>query len=120
MDGAPGDDDRIARDAQVQIAVTQNDRILRRKHLVELASNEQRSGLIDRISDDGKLLYAVHVPADLADHNLDVVAYVPRLLTQSFAAAERLVVEQFRSVREGRFDDRRFATAFREGLKARC
>jgi zinc protease len=74
-----------------------------------LLSNEQRSGLIDRISDGGKVLFAVHVPADLADHNLDVVAYVPRLVTQSFRGAERLVLEQFRRVRDGEFDDATFA-----------
>jgi predicted Zn-dependent peptidase len=82
-----------------------------------LLSNEQRSGLIDRLSDDGKVLLAMVVPADFADHNLDVVAYAPRLLTQSFRAAEKLVVAQFRRVAEGRFDDRTFA-ALKEGLLA--
>lgn len=80
-----------------------------------LLSNAQRSGLIDRISDEGKVLYAVHVPADLADHNLDVVAYVPRLLTQSFRRAERLVAEQFRRIAEGHFDDAHFE-ALKQGL----
>ncbi len=80
-----------------------------------LLSNEQRSGLIDRLSDEGKMLYAVHVPADLADHNLDVVAYVPRLLTQSFGGAERLVLAQFKRIRDGAFDDSQFV-ALREAL----
>jgi zinc protease len=80
-----------------------------------LLSNEQRSGLIDRLSDDGRVLFAVHIPADLADHNLDVVAYVPRLVTQTFRGAERLVLEQFRRVRDGEFDDATFA-ALKEGL----
>jgi predicted Zn-dependent peptidase len=82
-----------------------------------LLSNEQRSGLVDRLSDDGKVLLAMYVPADLADHNLDVVAYAPRLLTQSFRAAEKLVLAQFRRVAEGRFDERTFA-ALKEGLLA--
>lgn len=80
-----------------------------------LLSNEQRSGWIDRLSDEGKVLYAVHVPADLADHNLDVVAYVPRVLGQSFRNAERLITEQFRRIAEGRFDDARFE-ALKQGL----
>jgi len=82
-----------------------------------LLTNEQRSGLIDRLADDGQLLYAMYVPAELVDTNLDVVAYVPRLLTQSFRGAERLVTEQFRRVRDGEFDDRSFL-ALKEGLIA--
>jgi zinc protease len=82
-----------------------------------LLTNEQRSGFIDRISDDGKLLYAMHVPADFADTNLDVVAYVPRLLTQTFRGAERLVLDQFRKIRDGEFDDRTFS-ALKQGLLA--
>ena len=73
-----------------------------------LLSNEQRSGLVDRLSDDGKVLLAMHVPADLADSNLDVVAYAPRLLTQSFAGAERLVLRQFERIAKGEFDDAEF------------
>jgi zinc protease len=82
-----------------------------------LLTNEQRSGLIDRLSDEGKLLYAMYVPAELVDTNLDVVAYVPRLLSQSFRGAERLVSEQFRKVRDGEFDDRSFL-ALKQGLLA--
>ena len=80
-----------------------------------LLSNEQRSGLVDRLSDDGKLLYALHVPADFTDHNLDVVAYVPRLVTQTFRGAESLVAAQFRKIADGDFDDAQFF-ALKEGL----
>ncbi len=80
-----------------------------------LLSNDQRSGLVDRLSDEGKVLLAMHVPADLADDNLDVVAYAPRLLTQSFRGAERLVLRQFARIAAGDFDDRDFE-ALRTGL----
>ncbi len=82
-----------------------------------LLSNAQRSGLIDRLSDDGALLFAVHVPADLVDTNLDVVAYIPRILTQSFRGAERKVLAQFQKIRDGEFDEGTFA-ALKEGLIA--
>ncbi|MBC8070208.1 MAG: insulinase family protein, partial [Deltaproteobacteria bacterium] len=71
-----------------------------------LLSNEQRSGLIDRLPDDGKLLIAFYVPADFADHNLDVVAFAPRLLSQSFRGAEQLVLRQFERIADGEFDER--------------
>lgn len=80
-----------------------------------LLANEQRSGLIDRLSDGGELLFAVHVPADLADTNLDVVAYIPRLVFQTFRGAERKILEQFRKIRDGEFDERTFA-ALKQGL----
>ena len=82
-----------------------------------LLANEQRSGLIDRLSDEGKLLFAVHVPADLAETNLDVVAYIPRILTQSFRRAEKLVLAQFGRIRDGEFDEAVFV-ALKEGLIA--
>jgi zinc protease len=59
----------------------------------------------------------MHVPADLADTNLDVVAYIPRLLTQTFRGAERRVLAQFAKIRDGEFDDRTFA-ALKQGLLA--
>ena len=82
-----------------------------------LLTNEQRSGFIDRLSDEGQLLYAMYVPAELVDTNLDVVAYLPRLISQTFRGAERLVSEQFRRVRAGEFDDRSFL-ALKQGLLA--
>lgn len=82
-----------------------------------LLTNEQRSGLIDRLSDQGKLLYAMYVPAELVDTNLDVVAYLPRLLTQTFRGAERLVSAQFHKIRDGEFDDASFL-ALKQGLLA--
>jgi len=80
-----------------------------------LLTNEQRSGFIDRLSDEGKVLLAMHVPADFADHNVDVIAYVPRLITQSFRGAERLMRKQFRRVADGDFDEATL-DALRNGL----
>ncbi|MEM6296191.1 MAG: insulinase family protein, partial [Myxococcota bacterium] len=79
----------------------------------QLLSNEQRSGLVDNASDGGKLLFALHVPADFADHNLDVVVYVPRLLSQTFAGAERAASAPFEAIARGEFDDATF-----EAIKA--
>ncbi|MCA9656321.1 MAG: insulinase family protein [Myxococcales bacterium] len=80
-----------------------------------LLSNAQRSGFIDRLSDDGTLLFAVHVPADLAEHNLDVIAYLPRVVFQTFGGAERRVSDEIARVAAGDFDDATF-DALKEGL----
>jgi len=78
-----------------------------------LLSNPQRSGLIDRASDGGKLLYALHLPADFADHNLDAIVYVPRLVTQTFRGAEKAASAPFEAVARGEFDVEAF-----EAIKA--
>ncbi len=80
-----------------------------------LLTNDQRTGLIDRLADDGRLLYAMYIPAELVDTNLDVVAYLPRLISQTFRGAERLVTRQFQRIRDGDFDDRSFL-ALKAGL----
>lgn len=79
----------------------------------QLLSNPQRSGLVDRASDGGKLLYALHLPADFADHNLDAVIYVPRIVTQSFRGAERVASAPFEALAAGDFDESTF-----QGIKA--
>ncbi len=79
----------------------------------QLLSNAQRSGLVDRASDGGKLLYALHLPADFADHNLDAVIYVPRIVTQSFRGAERVASAPFEAIVAGAFDEATF-----QGIKA--
>ncbi|MCR9164230.1 MAG: M16 family metallopeptidase [Nannocystaceae bacterium] len=73
-----------------------------------LLSNPQRSGLVDRASDGGRLLFALHLPADFADHNLDAVVYVPRLLTQTFRGAEAVATEPFSAIAAGEFDEATF------------
>lgn len=80
-----------------------------------LLSNEQRTGLIDGLAEDGKVLLAVHVPADFAEVNLDAVAYLPRLVTQTFAGAERAVLSTFARLGKGDFDDETFE-ALKQGL----
>lgn len=81
----------------------------------QLLSNPQRSGLVDRASDGGKLLYALHLPADFAEHNLDAVIYVPRIVTQSFRGAERVASAPFEALAAGEFDEATFA-AIKAGL----
>lgn len=76
-----------------------------------LLSNPNRSGLVDRVSDGGKLLYALHFRGDFADHNLDAVVYVPRVLTQTFRGAERVASEPFEAIASGAFDDSAFDAA---------
>ena len=53
------------------------------------------------------MLIAMHVPADFSDHNIDVVAYVPRIVTQTFRRAEKLVLAAVRQDQARRVRRRR-------------
>ncbi|MFO7562098.1 MAG: insulinase family protein [Enhygromyxa sp.] len=82
----------------------------------ELLFNEQDSGFIDELVREGKLLIALPFPLDFADHGLDVLFFAPRILGQSFKNAEKQVLEQYRRVARGEFDERRML-AIRDGLR---
>jgi predicted Zn-dependent peptidase len=71
----------------------------------ELLYNEQGSGLIDRLVDEGKLLITFPFPLDNAEHGLEIIFFAPRILSQSFRNAENLIRDQFARVAQGEFDD---------------
>jgi zinc protease len=82
----------------------------------ELLSNEQGSGFIDTLVSDGKILIALPFPLELADHGFDIVFFAPRIFGQSFKRAEALVLEQFRRVARGEFDEAKML-AIRDALR---
>ena len=82
----------------------------------ELLSNEQGSGYLDLLVDDGKLLFVLPFPLDFAEHNFDIVFFVPRILGQTFKGAEKLVLEQYGRIARGEFDEQRML-ALRDGLR---
>jgi predicted Zn-dependent peptidase len=71
----------------------------------ELLYNEQGSGLIDELVDEGKLLIALPFPLDHAAHGLELVFYAPRIVFQSFARAERLLAGAYDRVARGEFEE---------------
>ena len=81
----------------------------------ELLANDQGSGYIDTLVSDGKILIALPFPLSFADHGLDIVFFAPRILGQSFKNAEQRVLEQYRRIARGDFDEQRML-AIRDGL----
>jgi predicted Zn-dependent peptidase len=71
----------------------------------ELLYNEQSSGLLDRLVEDGDLLIVFPFPQDLSDHALELIFYAPKIIGQSFRRAEKLVLEQFEKIESGQFDE---------------
>jgi zinc protease len=81
----------------------------------ELLYNEQGSGLIDDLVDQGKLLIALPLPLDHAEHGLELVFYAPRLLFQSFGRAEHLIEGAYDRIAAGDFDEAKM-DALRDNL----
>lgn len=82
----------------------------------ELLSNDQGSGFIDELVNDGKVLVALPLALDLADHGFDILFFAPRILGQTFKGAEKKVLAQYARVAEGEFDEQRML-ALRDGLR---
>jgi predicted Zn-dependent peptidase len=70
----------------------------------ELLTNDQGSGLLDRLVDQGKLLILYAFPQDLHEHGLDVYFFAPRVLGQSFRRAEQLVLREVARLARGDVD----------------
>lgn len=71
----------------------------------ELLFNEQSSGFINKLEDEGKVLMAHWFVQNFADHNLNVVMFAPRILGQTFKSAEQRVLEQCHRIARGEFDE---------------
>lgn len=70
-----------------------------------LLTNPQQSGFLDNLARDGGVLLTQAVPIPLHDHGIQLVAFAPRIVFQSFASAERRVRAQFERLKRGDFDD---------------
>nr|WP_255216135.1 M16 family metallopeptidase [Pseudenhygromyxa sp. WMMC2535] len=71
----------------------------------ELLYNEQGSGMLDALVDEGRLLITLPFPLDHAEHGLELVFYAPRLIFQRFARAEALITGAYARVAAGDFDE---------------
>ena len=72
--------------------------------LSQLLSNEQGSGLLDRLADDNGVLFAQAVHMDLHEHDGLVIVHVPRVVTQTFVGAERTIRKVLERIARGEID----------------
>ena len=81
-----------------------------------LLFNEQGSGFIDALMDEGKILIALPYIQELADHGLDTVFFAPKILGQTFKKAESRVLDAFHRIGRGEFEETKML-ALRDGLR---
>ena len=70
-----------------------------------LFNNSSRTGLLDRLSVENKILSANVFPLGGIDHGGLGFQFLPKLVFQSFRSAENLVLDEINKVRNGEFDE---------------
>lgn len=75
------------------------------KVIATLCNNETQSGLLDKLSADGKVMAAQAIPMSLNDHGAFALFMVPKIIGQKTAEAEKLVLEQLDRIKKGDYPD---------------
>lgn len=71
-----------------------------------ILSNSGETGLLDKLVLDNKLMAAQYIPlGQNNDYGSSVFLFVPKILGQSLENAETLIMSEFDSLRNGKFDD---------------
>lgn len=76
-----------------------------------LLSNSEGSGLIDNLSNEGKISYGGLLPMEYNDYSASILFFVPKIIGQSFEEADALIDAQLEKLRKGEFDDQFFEGA---------
>lgn len=76
--------------------------------MCNLLSNANQTGLIDRLTVDGKLLMTYVLPLTYNDHGGLMIAVVPKIFGQSIKKAEELVWNEINKIKKGYFDESLF------------
>ena len=74
----------------------------------QLLTNESKTGLVDQLVVDGKIMEAGAFNMDYVDIGGANFFFMPKLLLQSISKAEKLVVGQIQKLKSGDFDDEFF------------
>jgi zinc protease len=70
-----------------------------------LLSNQSETGLLDKLTQDGKVLVAQSMPFHYHDDGAEIIFVVPKIIGQSFNKAERLVFSELAKLQSGDFSD---------------
>ena len=71
----------------------------------KILSNENQTGLLDKLSMDNKLIAAVNFPMEMNDYGASVFFIVPKIVGQSLESAEKLVLTELDKLKKGEFED---------------
>lgn len=75
---------------------------------VQLLSNMEGTGLLDRLADEGEVMGAGLEQLPYNDYGLSLVFYIPKLVGQSLETAEEIVQKRLQQLLNGEFDETYF------------
>lgn len=70
-----------------------------------LLTNSEGSGLIDNLSNEGKVAFTGMFPLEYNDYSASIIFVVPKIIGQSFDEADQLLDAQLDKLRKGEFGD---------------
>ncbi|PLW99103.1 MAG: hypothetical protein C0594_17430 [Marinilabiliales bacterium] len=81
----------------------------------QLLANQNQTGLLDKLSMDGKILAAQVMSMPYNDHGATIMLVIPKLVGQKLEDAEQLVLNEVHKLHEGDFDES-MVTAIKQQL----
>jgi len=79
--------------------------------IANLMSNDNQSGLLDELSNNGELMYSGFIPMPYNDHGATLIFYVPKIIGQSHKKAEALIFDKINDLKAGNFEEWRLEAA---------
>ncbi|MDI3526016.1 MAG: hypothetical protein PWR03_199 [Tenuifilum sp.] len=73
--------------------------------LTRLLNNSYSTGLLDKLSIDGKVIAAQSIMMPYMDHGAVMIFVVPKIFGQSLKKAEGLVLQEIEKIKKGEFDE---------------
>ncbi|MDD2196498.1 MAG: insulinase family protein [Bacteroidales bacterium] len=72
---------------------------------LKVLNNYYSTGLLDKLSLDGKILAAQAMSIPYYDHGATILFIIPKIIGQKFETAENLVLAEIEKLKKGEFDD---------------
>ncbi|MCB0738070.1 MAG: insulinase family protein, partial [Bacteroidetes bacterium] len=70
-----------------------------------MLSNSSQSGLLDKLQIDNKIMGAGVIPIDYLDAGATLLFFIPKIIGQKHADAEKLIMDEIGKIKSGAFDD---------------
>lgn len=70
-----------------------------------ILSNQNQTGLIDKLALDNKLMAAQVIPMTYNDYGSTLVLIIPKILGQKLEEAEQMVLDEFKKLKNGEFEE---------------
>jgi predicted Zn-dependent peptidase len=70
-----------------------------------MLNNSYSTGLLDKLTLDGKILAAQAISMPYYDHGATILFIIPKIIGQKFESAENLVLAEIEKLKKGEFDD---------------